>query len=144
MNAPDELWDDRKSITNFHCLHLTSWFPPAIPIALYELKTRKRKKQTNNASSPKTITDATMIKQKQFVTAAVLLFLAVTRNLLPTFEMCRSWKKSQYYEIKISHHGKCKMQCLKDEQGRFTRLKTTRSSRVVLQNVTGSCHATCT
>ena len=34
MNAPDELWDDRKSITNFHCLQLTSWFPPTIPIAL--------------------------------------------------------------------------------------------------------------
>ena len=44
----------------------------------------------NNASSPKTVTGATMIKQKQLITAAVLLFLAVTRNGLPTFEMCRS------------------------------------------------------
>ena len=48
------------------------------------------KKNRNNASSPKTVTDATMIKQKQLMTAAVLLFLAVTRNGLPTFEMCRS------------------------------------------------------
>ena len=48
------------------------------------------KKPRNNASSPKTITDATMIKRKQFMTAAVLLFLAVIRNGLATFEMCRS------------------------------------------------------
>ena len=50
----------------------------------------RKKKNRNNASSPKTVTDATMIKQKQLMTAAVLLFLAVTRNGLPTFEMCRS------------------------------------------------------
>ena len=52
--------------------------------------TVEKKRNRNNASSPKTVTGATMIKQKQLMTAAVLLFLTVTRNGLPTFEMCRS------------------------------------------------------